>query len=411
MYILTRSITNNITKASLKEFVKNLNQDDYNSTCDIKEYISELINSNRLKISVFNKYLFEELFYGQQKDIYVHQIYSFNLEILSNLKLDKIISKYYDGDSNFNRIATTLLSNEDEKLELVACKTRCNRESGEVNNIKFLFAYRIKKFNDKNIIVEEHSYIPIEVDLIKKILITKVYPKNKLCDDKYKPDELYEKYTDKIMNILGITLDSYDSSHKRTLYNMSEILYMQIYNKMISTRSNKLDKKINDFCTEIISEISIDNIDNKKKINNIFDINYSIKKYFDQLLITDIIKSRNFKSDEMDDIDGIVTYLRFNDGTNVSAKVSGENYKSCIYTSETYMALRDPIENANKISEIKVIWILDDRDVRVKYNTQSYDYLYMHFYKNFSEEDFMYGYKKYKEYESTLIPKTRGMAK
>lgn len=411
MYFLVGTITNNITKTSLREFAKNLNEDDYDASIDMKDYISKLVNEGRLKISVLNNYLFEELFFGQHKDVYIHEIYNFNNDILFKKNLDKIINDNYDGNSEFNRIAETLLSNENERLELVACKTKTNIENEEINNIKLLFAYRIKRINDKGSIIEEHSYIPIEVDLKRNLLISKVVPKTKLYKDNYKPEVLYERYTEKVMKMFDIEINSYYNNNKIALYNMSEGLYKQIYNKMMLKKSDNLGQIIECFCDEIIKELNIEKISEKKKTNNIFDIKYSINKYFDQLLITDILKNRKFGIDAMEDIDGLVTYIRFNDGSNVSAKVSGENYRASIYTSETYMALRDPIENANKISEIKVIWILKDKDLRIKYNTKSCEYLYMHFYKNFSEEDFKYGYKKYKEYESISISKVDRMAR
>ncbi|HAT4148259.1 TPA: hypothetical protein I9Z74_000670, partial [Clostridium perfringens] len=199
MYFLVGTITNNITKTSLREFAKNLNEDDYDASLDMKDYISKLVNEGRLKISVLNNYLFEELFFGQHKDVYIHEIYNFNNDILFKKNLDKIINDNYDGNSEFNRIAETLLSNENERLELVACKTKTNIENEEINNIKLLFAYRIKRINDKGSIIEEHSYIPIEVDLKRNLLISKVVPKTKLYKDNYKPEVLYERYTEKVM--------------------------------------------------------------------------------------------------------------------------------------------------------------------------------------------------------------------
>lgn len=410
MYALSTYISNNITKKSLKSFAKSLNESDYKDGSNAKEYIERLINSKRLTIDGFNNYLFNELFYGQQKDVYVHKIHKYDYNIISEKKLSDIISKEYKGNSNFNEISARVLSNEDERLELVACKTECNRENGEVNNIKLLFAYKIAKTNNKKLRIEEHSYVPVEIDLIRRLLITKVAPKTNLEKDAYKPDTLYEKYTDKIKKMFSIELNSYDISHKKALYNMSEVLYNQVYNKMISTKSNNLEKEIDKFCTVIDKEIKIKNIEEKKKNNNIFDINYSIKKFFNQLLITDILTTNDVE-DNMNGIDGLVTYLRFNDGTNVSAKVRGENCRACIYTSETYLALRDPIENSNKISEMNVVWIGNNKDFRVKYATNSYYYLFMHFYEDFKKDDFNYGYSKYKEYESMGISEVRRMAK
>lgn len=411
IYSLSGLITNNITKSSLKAFVKNLDEDDYKDGCNLNQYISSLVNTKKLNKTVLNEYLFEELFYGQQKDVYVQKIYTFNSDILSKYKLDKIIAEKYQGNCNFNRIATTLLSNEEERLELVACKITCDRENSEVNNIKMLFAYKVQSYNNKKVIVEEHSYIPIEIDLIKKIIISKVSPKTNLLKDSYKPEALCDKYTDIVKELFGITIESYNKKHKVALYNMSEALYKQIYDKMALNRSDDLEKRIKDFSVEVSKKINIKDIDNKIKKNNIFNIEESLKKYFDQLLITDILGNRSFGSEDMIGIEGIVTYLRFSDGTNVSAKVKGENFKASIYTSETYMALRDPIENSNKVSEINVIWILKEKDLRVKYNTNSDDYLFMHFYRDFKKEDFNYGYRKYKEYEQMAISEVRRVAK
>lgn len=364
-----------------------------------------------MRKSILNEYLFEELFYGQQKDVYIHKIYSFNDDIRCKEKLDAIINKYYNRDSNFNYISTTLLSNEEPKLELVACKRVANAQTNEINKIKMIFAYLIKRYDNKGNLIEEHSYIPIEVDLMKEIVICKVASKTSLYKDNYKPEYLYNKYMDIVINMFELEFNSYNTQHKIALYNMSDELYKQIYNKIISSKSAELNKVIERFTKDVEKQININDLNIKAKENNVFDIKGSINRYFDQLLITDILSSKNIKNSDMEEIDGIVTYLRFSDGTNVSAKVKGENYRASIYTSETYMALRDPIENSNKVSEIKVIWIENDRNLRVRYNTNSCEYLYMHFYKDFKAKDFEYGYKKYKKYESMVISKATNVAK
>lgn len=377
----------------------------------MNEHITNLINEKRLNISILNDYLFDELFYGQQKDVFVHKLYSFKKEILFRDKLDEIIFKYYGRESNFNNIANTLLSNENSKLELVAYKSILHQQSNNVYKIKMIFAYLIKRYDNKGNLIEEHSYIPIEIDLLNQELICKVAPKTSLYRDEYKPESLYNKYMDIVISMFELEFNSYNTQHKNALYTMSEELYKQVYNKMIMSKNTEVDELIEEFAKQVKNKINIKDIDNRAKQNNVFDIKGSINRYFDQLLITDILSNKNIENADMIDIDGIVTYLRFSDGTNVSAKVKGENYRASIYTSETYMALRDPIENSNKVSEIKVIWIENDINLRVRYNTNSCEYLYMHFYKDFNEKDFKYGYRKYKKYESMVVSKTEEMAK
>ena len=131
-YVLPELITNNITKKSLGDFVKDLDEEDYIYGCDLNKYISKLINERRLTKRDFNNYLFKELFYGQQKDIYIHKIYSFNLDIISELKLSKIIELNFDEKSTFCKIAETVMKNICEKQELVAYRVKKNPETEEV---------------------------------------------------------------------------------------------------------------------------------------------------------------------------------------------------------------------------------------------------------------------------------------
>lgn len=411
MFILSGLITRNITKSSLKLFVKGLGIDDYKESSNLNEYISYLINNKRLSESKLNNYLFNELFYGQQKDVYIEKIFKYNSDISSKTKLDKIISTKYNGNSSFNRIATTVLSNEEEKLELVACDTTCNRENGEVNNIKMIFAYKIQKYNNDKVLINEHSYVPIEVNLEEGIMVSKVAPKTNIIKDAHKPEYLYDKYSNIVKKIFGIDSEPYNDKHKKVLYSMSDGLYRQVYEKITSNRSGDLEDIIKKFSEQVHKELKISNLKKKIKKNNIYDIEESINKYFDKLMITDLLSNREIKSKDINDIEGVVTYLRFSDGTNVSAKVKGENYKASIYTSETYLALRDPIKNANKVSELNVVWILKNKDLRVKYNTNSFGYLFLHFYRDYRKEDFDYGYKKYKKYEQLAFSRVKRMAR
>ncbi|SDP76129.1 hypothetical protein [Clostridium gasigenes] len=406
--MLDSFITNNITKKSLKKFAKDLDESDFQNKSNVYDYLSKLVTEKRLTKRTLNEYLFEELFYGQQKDVYVNKIFSLDKDILDVEKLYCIIEKKYGENCDFNKIATTILSNDDPKLELVACKSIINPMTTKVCKIKMIFAYMIKRYDSKKELITEHSYIPVEVDLLKQIVVCKVYPKMNLIKDVYKPESLYEKYIDIIVDMFKLEFNAYNTEHKTSLYNMSEDLYIQIYKKIKSSRSEKLDNLIEEFARNSKVQLNIKKIEERAKQNNIFDIKSHIVKYFDQVLITDILNNRDIRKES---IDGWVTYLRFSDGTNVSAKVKGENYRATIYTSETYRALRDTIKNSNKVSEIKVIWVEDDRYLRVRYNTNSSDYLYMHFYKNFEAKDFEYGYKKYKEYECTTIPQITSMAK
>lgn len=98
-------------------------------------------------------------------------------------------------------------------------------------------------------------------------------------------------------------------------------------------------------------------------------------------------------------INHIITYLKFNDGTNVNATVRGENYKKCIFSSEAFMGLRSSIENVKSIVEMQIAYKKRKATVRVKYNASNYEYLNMHFYSEYEMEELDNAWERYKYYE------------
>lgn len=411
-YILTKLITNNINNESLYKFLflNKFHKEFAESGENYENYIEEIINEGKLSLNTFNDYLFDELCYGKQRDTYVFKIHSFNKKIKDFNQLIKIIKHNYNVDGlYYNKIATTYFNNDDEKKELAAYKIVSNFNNQVVSKIELLFGYKIEVWDKDGNKQPEYSYVPVIIDLDNKLVVIKVSPKVKVVKDIYKPESLFIKYKKKVFSMFGISTNAFNYTHKEVLYRMCEDLYSQIYKKMVSTKPDQVDTILEDTTKKLREILVIPDIEMRKTQNNIFDIKNSLIKLVEHLLISNIIYSK--KPDEaIEGIDGFVTYLRFNDG-NVSARLRGKNCKDPIFDSETYMALRSPIDNSKKISELQVLWFFNGKDLRITYNTDSSEFLNIHFFRSLDKKDFNYGYEKYTKYEQDVSSKISKMDK
>lgn len=412
-YVLTTLITNNINNGSLFRFLnKNkFHKEFVESGKNYENYITELITSGKISFQTFNDYLFDELSYGKQRETYIFKVHSFNNKIKDSNQLIEIMKSNYNiNETYYNKISTTYFSNDDEKKELVAFKIVSRFDDETVSKIKLLFGYKVEVLDKDDKKQSEHSYVAVEVDLDNKCVVIKVSPKAKVIHDRHKPESLFRRYKEKVFSLFNINVDAFNYTHKVALYRMCEDLYSQIYRKMVSTKPVQVDTILDNTTKELRDILKIPDIEMKKTQNNIFDIKSSLVKLIEHLLISDIIYSKKL-GEEIEGVDGFVTYLKFNDGTNVSARLRGENCKDPIFDSETYMALRSPIDNSKKISVLQVIWLSNGEDLRIGYDTNSSEFLNIHFFRNLSEKDFDYGYSKYTKYEQAVSSKVPGMDK
>jgi len=136
----------------------------------------------------------------------------------------------------------------------------------------------------------------------------------------------------------------------------------------------------------------------------------NIDRLIDHMLITDILYDRNI-NDKLEGVDGIITYLKFSDGVNLQAILTGENYTRPIYDSDAFMGLRRTIDNVKEVLEANIIWYNDRQVIRVKHDMSSPQYLFVFFYRYYNQGEFEYVLEKYEEIESGDIDKVQKLDK
>ena len=107
---------------------------------------------------------------------------------------------------------------------------------------------------------------------------------------------------------------------------------------MVRTRPSGIDDFINDTANNIISKSEISDYEIKVAENNVFNIHDILQKMVEHILITNILYESNNQR-EFEDVQGYVTYIKFSDGTNISARLKSEKYVKPIFASETTLNL------------------------------------------------------------------------
>ncbi|MCT4613981.1 MAG: hypothetical protein N4A49_03790 [Marinifilaceae bacterium] len=400
-YLITKTITNNITKSSLNDYLTKINKhkEFTRSGQEHETFITDLLNDGVLNINELNDYLFDALFFGKQRSCYIRKILNITEDISSIDKILQVIRRLYPNINHlpYNIIANSYFTIDDISEGLLGVKII--EKDKEIKGIRFIFGQYVELLNKKRRQFE-NSYVAIEINIEQALLITKVYPKTKILNDDDKPLQLALKFSTLIMNMFGIDDCNFERNIQEVLYWMSKNSFVKVYNKMVNTYS--VSGLVKDISNNLASKLNISNIKQKSLNNNLFDINKSIGNYIENLLICDVLYETD-KNDDYEGLEGLIAYLKFNDGKNVNARLKGKNCKDTILNSETYLSLRSTLDNCRVVAELQIWWYNQDEKFRVRYSEIENRLVEIHFYKNLQEGDFLYGLNKFKEFESRTV--------
>lgn len=364
-------------------------------------FVQENIQNGKIEIDDLAEALYDDLLYGNQRLIRMYKICSFDKKMQSQDELLSRLQSYYPyvDTLDFNKILFQVA--DDEIDDLVGIRMTVGVNPSKIQKLNMIFSERCT-VSDHNGQHDEYSYITVDVDFAKKVLFIKVKPKTGVLQEDRKPAILMQRYFEKITRMFSMNYHDYINIHKSTLCNMNIDLYTQIYNKMVKTRPSKIDEYVIKVADEIIKKLQISNYKIKVAENNIFNIKDILQKMVEHVLISDIIYESKVGG-TLEGVDGYVTYIKFNDGTNISARLRSKQFIDPIFSSEAFMALRSSIENAQQISELKVYWLNKFSGLRVSYNAIDPQYLEVLIYRHHKKEEFEYAIARYKECEHQTI--------
>ncbi|AFS78112.1 hypothetical protein Curi_c10980 [Gottschalkia acidurici 9a] len=367
---------------------------------EISYFISDMLNKGALDINNLNDFLFDALFYGYHKEIFIWNIADVGNIVDNEEILEQILKENYDiSGLNHNEISSTFFSKSEEKKEkMVAIKIY--KVEQRIVKVRIIFATEIITISGGSPL-ETQSYIPIEINLDKKMIITKAYRKYNVLDEKFRYNSLILYFTNKIKNVLNISTEIFGKDHRRAIYFMCKSLVDEVFEKISGDKESRVDDAIEECSRTLEDAINISDIKVKIQQNNIFDIKSSINKMIQHILVSNFFY--HFKLDEeISKFNGLVTYIKFNDGT-VNAVVKGENSYKSVFISDAFMGLRKSMENKGSLNKLTLIWNISNSPWKVTYDTGDVELLKMQFYTKYDEGEFYYALDRYKEFESSLL--------
>lgn len=400
MFVLSQVVLKNFSEKTLNTFLyqNRLHAEYTRSGKKYRDFVQDYINNGILSYTDLGDLLYSDLLYGDQRLIYMYKICSYNPKIQTKNTLLELIQKSYSYIDTLYVNQILFQPINEEVRDLVGIRVVLGIDGNSIKKINMIFSEKCT-ITDLTGIHNEYSYITIDIDLIKNLLFIKVKPKSNLSDETKKPSNLAEKYFNKILKIFDISCHDFLSIHKNTLCNMNIDLYEQIYQKMVQIQPKGLNNFIADLSDKIIDQLAISDYREKVADNNIFNVPDNLTKMIEHILISNILYETG-KGDTLEGVDGYVSYIKFNDGTNISARLRSENYIEPIFSSEAYMALRSSINNAKKIAILKVFWLNKFFGLRVSYDASNSQYLNVLLYQHHTKEQFEYAIKQYLECES-----------
>lgn len=406
---LSQSIITNVEESYIQLYLKKKGfvQTDEEKGQELKYWVDNLLKDKKINVEEFEEFLFNELFWGKRKTIRVY-------------KLDKVKNYKYPGDwelpleEKYNVVSINfsdilgMIPNCEETRKIVAIRSEENIK-GELTRIRLLFACYIQ-INGARGYKDSVSYIPVEIDFNKKIMLIKAWTRQQIAHEEHKADNLME-HIKKIMGIeFKVTTKNYMSEHKKILFLMSKSLIYEAYSHVPTYNEiNNIEGSIKKFVEETLGGLSLRNVKpngNGQYIlaEGVMDFEAEIRNVLEGLAISDYFFDRNFDEIWKMGLEAVVARVKFNDEEKVLTSLSGENTTTPIFCTKTFMSLKNRMEESERI---ETLWITMDRkrgNLNLKFDASNMEYMeiLIKYGIRFNEADMNSALEIYEKYETKL---------
>lgn len=406
---LSQSIITNVEESYIQLYLKKKGfvQTDEEKGQELKYWVDNLLKDKKINVEEFEEFLFNELFWGKRKTIRVY-------------KLDKVKNYKYPGDwelpleEKYNVVSINfsdilgMIPNCEETRKIVAIRSEENIK-GELTRIRLLFACYIQ-INGARGYKDSVSYIPVEIDFNKKIMLIKAWTRQQIAHEEHKADNLME-HIKKIMGIeFKVTTKNYMSEHKKILFLMSKSLIYEAYSHVPTYNEiNNIEGSIKKFVEETLGGLLLRNVKpngNGQHIlaEGVMDFEAEIRNVLEGLAISDYFFDRNFDEIWKMGLEAVVARVKFNDEEKVLTSLSGENTTTPIFCTKTFMSLKNRMEESERI---ETLWITMDRkrgNLNLKFDASNMEYMeiLIKYGIRFNEADMNSALEIYEKYETKL---------
>lgn len=400
---ISGALINNIGKKKIDAFLleNNCILGEEQKGKEIEYILEDFLESGALKQEELNRFLFQELFYGMHRTVNIYHLQSVRCAKYSNDWLEKLSSKYGIESLNFNRVLQTN-PNRGDSEKIVAIETEVG-EQDKVNKIKILFVKQIDLIKNGSI-SPTYSYIPIEVDFDKMILVIKARPRRRCYDEKHKPNMLMEHFCNDILNLMNTEIEEFEEKHKENLYRMSKGMVHEICERIPANKDiKKMDEGIKKFIEQVNGYLNLENMEDGVFDVSVLNIEKEINKLLQHVVIADYFYDRDENKIFDLGIESILTYIRFNDKKNTTVRLMGENRSKHIFNSDSFMGLRNAIEDVETVEALGIAYKKIGVIIKLKYDATDGRFLRVLFYDEYDYNDFEKVWRIYNLDESDIV--------
>lgn len=413
MAFFSKSIVVNVGADYIENYLKknNLQRTTEEQGQETEYWVNNLLQHGRIDEEKFEEFLFLELFWGKRKNIHVYK-----LERINKIKYPKdwtpVLQKDYGVNSlSFNNILATYV-NDSEPRKIAAIHSEENVK-GELEKIQLLFVSYIQ-ISGANGYVDSSSYIPVEIDFKKRIMIIKAWNRQLIAHEDQRVNPMMEHIKKLMVYQFGVAIRQYMTEHKRVLFDMGRTLIYDAYNHIPNYKQiNSVEDKIEKFTDNVIELLSLENAisDEKGKYmipKEVMEFDAEIKNVIESLIISDYFYNKKFDEIWEMGLEAIVARVKFNDREQVLTSLNGENTEVPIFCTKTFMNLKKRLDDSQRI---ETLWITMSRkngnrgNLNLKFDATNPEYLdiLIKYGIRFDQSDMNLALEIYQKYESEVV--------
>lgn len=412
---VSRLIIENVRENEIRLYLKSqgIEQKKDKEKQKFEEWLSDIIDNGKIDIDSIDDCIWDELMYGNRRLIRVYKLKT-TRKIKCESDWSKFLKAFNCPGLNFNNIIQTTTSDEGENNggeKLKVCGIKTNFEDGKIKYLDILFLYSIKiKDKSTNSLEKFYSYIPVTLDLNKKLMIIKVWNKEQ-ADTGDTPYEQLDYVVNRIMDKFDFEISTIIKGSQEVLYKMSKGLFNEFFFNLPNSETLEEKKcKLAEVTNLLLDGIQLENseiVGGLKTMNKeVINVDDELYKLIQQIALYDHLKNNDMDS-LLKNTDRYISRIRFSDIDNLTASLNSEDGKKCIFDAKTFMSVRNSLDLVKRIVTVVVSYPKYSGKglLPVKYNAADNRYIYLHILKDryYNNEDFEMIWRLYEDYESGNI--------
>ena len=378
MLTLSRKIVVNVEDKYIEIYLKKNGyiRTEEQQAKKVEYWVNDLIAQKKLNVREFEKFLYEELFFGKRKCIRIYQ-----LDYLNKIRnprdwASNLNRVFGQNDLNFNRILTTIPSKEEpEKIAAVTSETdyKGNLSKIQILLVRYAETWEVGRIN------ETCSYYPVEIDLKKETMNIKAWNRQGLTEN-YRTEEYMDRIVGLLSSNFNVITRNYMSEHKKVLHNMSQGIVTDLYNKIPSYNEiQNIEQESCVFEKKVLEKLPLQHLDKQEEGSipkYVFDFQEELKKVIEKLCICDYFYDVQYETAVWNmGVELIVSKIKFQDIEHVLTIMSSESSQMPIFCTKTFLSLKKSLEDAKVVDRL---WIEKNRNrgkMSLAYNAAKDEFL------------------------------------